>query len=240
MDDRGGLGVIVQAEPEFAGRVRHLFDAGRHKTIATVRRRRVAAGVGHRVRVHRRRAPFGSMPAPAKGPTSARDARFALHGPTFHPAEGEESEWPGEAKIAGGASRRSGPPRRHDDQSDGEAFVADVTEVVVTGLNAEATKLVVEWWTPETDSTRRAGLGTRDPSGMPGERAILLAIAGGVAPQADDLPPARTASHRRPWPARRPIDPSSAGSRCSLSGGGRRRRRPAPSRGRRRSPSPRW
>jgi hypothetical protein len=28
-------------------------------------------------------------------------------------------------------------------------FVADITEVVVTGLNAEATKLVVESWTPE-------------------------------------------------------------------------------------------
>ena len=28
---------IEEAEPEFAGRVRRLFDAGRHKTIATLR-----------------------------------------------------------------------------------------------------------------------------------------------------------------------------------------------------------
>jgi hypothetical protein len=28
-------------------------------------------------------------------------------------------------------------------------FAADITEVVITGLNAEATKLVVESWTPE-------------------------------------------------------------------------------------------
>jgi hypothetical protein len=28
-------------------------------------------------------------------------------------------------------------------------FVADIAEVVITGLNAEATKLVVESWTPE-------------------------------------------------------------------------------------------
>jgi hypothetical protein len=27
-------------------------------------------------------------------------------------------------------------------------FVADITEVVITGLNAEATKLVIESWTP--------------------------------------------------------------------------------------------
>ena len=28
-------------------------------------------------------------------------------------------------------------------------FVADITEVVITGLDAGATKLVVESWTPE-------------------------------------------------------------------------------------------
>jgi hypothetical protein len=28
-------------------------------------------------------------------------------------------------------------------------FVADITEVVITGLNPEATKLLVESWTPE-------------------------------------------------------------------------------------------
>lgn len=32
---------------------------------------------------------------------------------------------------------------------DGEMFVADITEVVITSLNAEATRLVVESWTPE-------------------------------------------------------------------------------------------
>jgi hypothetical protein len=32
-----GWKAIEQAEPEFAGRVRRLFDAGRHKTIATLR-----------------------------------------------------------------------------------------------------------------------------------------------------------------------------------------------------------
>jgi hypothetical protein len=28
-------------------------------------------------------------------------------------------------------------------------FIADITEVVITGLDAAATKLVVESWTPE-------------------------------------------------------------------------------------------
>ena len=31
---------------------------------------------------------------------------------------------------------------------DGESWTADLHEVVVTALNPEATRLVVEWWTP--------------------------------------------------------------------------------------------
>jgi len=34
------------------------------------------------------------------------------------------------------------------EQPQGEMFTADITEVVIIGLNAEATKLVVESWTP--------------------------------------------------------------------------------------------
>jgi hypothetical protein len=33
--------------------------------------------------------------------------------------------------------------------ADGDMFIADITEVVITGLNPEATRLVVESWTPE-------------------------------------------------------------------------------------------
>jgi hypothetical protein len=32
---------------------------------------------------------------------------------------------------------------------EGEMFVADITEVVITGLDTGATKLVFESWTPE-------------------------------------------------------------------------------------------
>lgn len=33
--------------------------------------------------------------------------------------------------------------------AEGQSFIVDVTEVVVTHLDEAATKLVVEWWTPE-------------------------------------------------------------------------------------------
>ena len=64
--------------------------------------------------------------------------------------EGKESEWPGEAKIAGRAIP-AGPVSTDGagEQADGEMFTADITEVVVTGLNAEASRLVIEFWTPE-------------------------------------------------------------------------------------------
>jgi len=31
---------------------------------------------------------------------------------------------------------------------DRDYSAADITEIVITGLNPEASKLVVEWWTP--------------------------------------------------------------------------------------------
>jgi hypothetical protein len=148
---------IEQAEPDFAARVRRLFDAGRHKTIATLR----ADGSPRISGIECEFTDdgdlrFGSMTGARKGADLRRDPRFALHGPTFHPEEGKESEWPGEAKIAGRATP-AGPVPAGDGgdggdaggQPEGEMFVADITEVVITGLNAEASLLVVESWTPE-------------------------------------------------------------------------------------------
>jgi hypothetical protein len=138
---------VEQAEPEFAGRVRRLFAAGRHKSIATLRADGSPRISGIECEFTDGDLRFGSMTGARKGADLRRDPRFALHGPTVHPEEGKESEWPGEAKIAGRAvvvaSGETG------EQADAEMFVADITEVVITGLNAEATKLVVESWTPE-------------------------------------------------------------------------------------------
>ena len=138
-----------QAEPEFAARVRQLFDAGRHKTIATLRADGSPRISGIECEFADGDLRFGSMPGARKGADLRRDPRFALHGPAFHPEEGRESEWPGEAKIAGRAIPAAPPPRTsRAHQPDGESFVADITEVVITGLNPEATRLVVESWTP--------------------------------------------------------------------------------------------
>ncbi|MGW5743442.1 pyridoxamine 5'-phosphate oxidase family protein [Amycolatopsis sp. NPDC003861] len=125
------------AEPEFAARVRALFDAHKHKTIATLRADGSPRISGIETVFEDGELAFGSMPNARKGADLRRDPRFALHSATVDPVEGEEARWPGEAKIAGRVRTE-----------DGERFVADVAEVVHTHLNEAATLLVVEWWTP--------------------------------------------------------------------------------------------
>lgn len=137
------------AAPEFAGQVRALFDAGRHKTIATLRADGAPRISGIECEFADGRLTFGSMLGARKAADLARDGRFALHGPTFHPVEGKESEWPGEAKIAGRAAPASSADLgRGEDAPEADMFVADIEEVVLTCLNPEGTKLVVTWWTP--------------------------------------------------------------------------------------------
>ena len=142
---------IERSVPELAGRARRLFEAGRHKSIATVRADGAPRISGIECEFVDGELRFGSMNGARKGADLRRDPRFALHGPTFHPAEGREAEWSGEAKVAGRAVP-SGPVGPSDGDTDGEAdgemFTADVTEVVVTGLSDDGAVLVIESWTP--------------------------------------------------------------------------------------------
>jgi hypothetical protein len=139
---------LEHLEPEFAGRVRALFDAHRHKTIATLRADGSPRISGIEAVFQGGELVFGSMPRARKGADLLRDPRFALHSATVDPVEGAAADWPGEAKIAGRATLVS-------TGDDGDRFHADITEVVHTHLDARATKLVVEWWTPR-QGLRRA------------------------------------------------------------------------------------
>ena len=136
---------VEQAEPEFAARARTLIEAGRHKTIATLRADGSPRISGIETEFADGQLRFGSMPGARKGADLRRDPRFALHGPTFHPQEGREAEWPGEAKVAGRAVLSGSI----EEVANGELFVADISEVVITHLDPEATMLVIESWTPD-------------------------------------------------------------------------------------------
>jgi len=136
---------VERAEPEFARRVRGLFDARRHKTIATLRADGSPRISGIEAVFEEGGLFFGSMPNARKGADLRRDPRFALHSATVDPVEGSEAAWPGEAKISGRAVL-VGPTTRGPA---GDRFRADIAEVVHTHLDPAATMLVVEWWTPE-------------------------------------------------------------------------------------------
>ena len=124
--------------------MRALFDAHRHKTIATLRSDGSPRISGIEAVFEDGELSFGSMPRARKGADLRRDSRFALHSATVDPIEGSEVKWPGEAKISGRAIA-AGPIT---EGADGDRFHADIAEVVHTHLNEDATILVVEWWTP--------------------------------------------------------------------------------------------
>ncbi|WP_433557935.1 pyridoxamine 5'-phosphate oxidase family protein [Pseudonocardia xinjiangensis] len=135
---------IETAEPEFAARVRGLFDAHKHKTIATLRADGSPRISGIEAEFADGELTFGSMPGARKGTDLRRDPRFALHSASVDPPEGNESAWAGDAKVAGRAVF-AGPL---DGDVTGDLFRTDLEEVVVIGLNPDATALVIETWTP--------------------------------------------------------------------------------------------
>jgi Pyridoxamine 5'-phosphate oxidase len=135
---------VEEAAPEFAERVRKIFDAHKHKTIATLRADGGPRISGIEAEFADGELTFGSMTGARKGADLRRDPRFALHSPSVNPPEDNPAGWAGDAKIAG----RAVPAGPVGEGADGELFRADIDEVVVTCLNAEATKLVIESWTP--------------------------------------------------------------------------------------------
>ena len=70
---------IEAAEPEFAAAVRALFDAHRHKVLATVRKDGSPRVSGIELTFADGDVWFGSMAAARKLADLSRDARLALH-----------------------------------------------------------------------------------------------------------------------------------------------------------------
>src|SRR5436853_6142070 len=94
---------VERAEPEFAQRVRLLFDAHRHKTIATLRADGSPRISGIEAAFEDGELVFGSMADARKGSALRRDPRFALHRATVGPVEGAGAQCPGGRRISGSA-----------------------------------------------------------------------------------------------------------------------------------------
>src|SRR4051794_3248789 len=131
-------------EPAFAALGRALFDARKHKTLATLRADGSPRISGIEVAFQDGELTFGSMPSARKGSDLLRDPRFALHGPTVDPPEGDPSGWPGEAKVAG----RAVLVGDLEGETPGQLFRAELDEVVSTRLTDAGDRLLIEVWRP--------------------------------------------------------------------------------------------
>ena len=151
-------GAIEDAEPEFAARVRQLFDAGRHKTIATVRADGSPRISGIEAKFIEDDLWIGSMPGSRKGADLERDPRFALHSGSDDPPE-----WGGDAKLSGVVEAITDEDRKveifkamgaEEVSADSALYRADVRELAVTRLTEAKDELAVAWWT-EAGGERR-------------------------------------------------------------------------------------
>src|SRR3954466_13385177 len=133
---------FAAAAPALAERVQALFDAHKHKTIATLRKDGSPRISGTETDFRDGELFIGSMWQALKAKDLQRDPRFALHSATFDP----DKDWPGEAKIAGLAG---GEPVTEHNGEPSHSFRLDLTEVSTVGLDAAKTHLVIDVWTPE-------------------------------------------------------------------------------------------
>lgn len=135
---------VEAAEPEFAARVRAIVAGRKHKTLGTLRADGSPRLSGIETEFDGGELTFGSMPGARKGADLHRDPRCALHALSADPPHGQEAAWAGDVRISG----RAVPAGPVPGDTAGEMFRVDVGEVVFTGLNATASALVVETWTP--------------------------------------------------------------------------------------------
>jgi hypothetical protein len=141
------------AEPEFAARLKALFDAHVHKTMATLRRDGSPRISGTEVNFANGELWLGSMPGSRKAQDLQRDGRVAIHSGSEDPPA-----WRRDAKISGVAQEvlddetmaRYRSHRAETGQPTPETpfqlFRVDIRDAVIVGLNAAGDQLVIETW----------------------------------------------------------------------------------------------
>jgi hypothetical protein len=147
----------VESEaPELAARAREIFDAHKHKTLATLRRDGSPRISGTEVEFANGEMWLGSMWKAVKALDLQRDPRFALHSGSADPPD-----WKADAKVAGRVEEVTDPERKAVVLGDAappdraHVFRAEITELVVTGLGDPPDHLVIESWHEGRGVTRR-------------------------------------------------------------------------------------
>jgi hypothetical protein len=142
---------VVDSEPDFAAEVQQVFDAHKHKTIATLRRDGSPRLSGLEFEFNAGEVSFGMMPGSQKCNDLRRDPRTELHSTSVVP-EDDEGAWPGDARISGRAREITDPNERATlTGSPTEAyplFVLDVQRVVRIKLEGSPPHLLIRTWRP--------------------------------------------------------------------------------------------
>ncbi|MET1000873.1 MAG: pyridoxamine 5'-phosphate oxidase family protein [Acidimicrobiia bacterium] len=151
---------VEKEVPELAERVRRVFDAHKHKTMATLRADGAPRISGTEASFFGDDLWIGSMPDARKGADLKRDPRFALHSATVDPEMVE-----GDAKISGrfeiATSGQFAAYMQHLNDNDDPApedfdlFRADIDEVVFLTVPAGADYLLIETWNEGRNGLRR-------------------------------------------------------------------------------------
>jgi hypothetical protein len=136
--------------PELAGRVRAVFDAHRHKLVATVRKDGSPRISGVEASFADGELWLGMMPGSRKALDLRRDPRLALHSASPDPPD-DPAAWGGDAKLSGRAVEVDDPARLRElgagqDAGSAHLFRVEVTEVVHTRVGDPADHLVIEVW----------------------------------------------------------------------------------------------
>ena len=134
---------LQREAPDFAQRVRDRFDAGTNKTLATLRADGSPRISGTELSFADGRITLGMMPHSRKLADVLRDPRVAIHCPTLEPPAGAPSGWAGDAKIAG---RLVAIAHLADEPPGASSFTIELTEAVLTYVDADDAHLVVESW----------------------------------------------------------------------------------------------
>ncbi|MEV8510137.1 pyridoxamine 5'-phosphate oxidase family protein [Actinoplanes sp. NPDC051475] len=144
---------IENDNPEFAARVKSLFEAGTNKTIATLRRDGSPRISGTELKFDAGEITFGSMGGSMKLLDIRRDPRVAIHSPTLEPPADHPERGPGDAKLAGVAVET--PPPADSPHEGAGFFHVDVREVSVMYVGDPADHLVIESWDTKHGYRRR-------------------------------------------------------------------------------------
>ena len=143
---------VIDSAPEFAQASQALFDAGRHKTLATLRKDGAPRISGIEAQFADGELWLGMMADSQKLADVRRDPRIALHSPSTEPPEDptDSAGWTGDAKLSGRVVLMDDAMRQEVAQEGppGDYFTIDIEEVVVTRLGTPADHLEVQLWRP--------------------------------------------------------------------------------------------